>query len=564
MLGAMDSQQPNIDRATVRSAPFLPLAFRLGACFGLLVAYLALPQAGNGSLPGEPWYLGVLALLFLESVWEAHHSVSLGRTPFATPAKGWIRFNLLLDAALITLVIAFQGVDRAQLATLYIFPVLASAFYLTILEIVAVAVISSSFHIASSLLFLTGVLPTFGRSWADPGLDPGRLGFILGFAVLQIFAAALVVVVIRKHLEDLRRNLSRSESVVDELSNLYQRVFESMFSGLITVDLQGRITSANQAAQNILHRPLEPGSLIDDQGFGALAELGDRMREGRFELEVSTPEDDRRIVGGNLVNLAGPGGRESGRLLVFQDLTQLKMLEERTRTSERLAAVGELTSAMAHELRNPMASILGCVQILKQGEHPRAMMDRVITILSRESERVSGLVSDFLDFTRPRAARIQALHLPDIIDEVRASWETDPRNAGLDMDIGRPPDLWVLGDTAWVHQIFTNLLSNARKALRDRQEPGIRFGYQARRGTVTVAVADRGCGMTEERRRMMFIPFSSGFDEGTGLGMSLVFQFVQRMGWSIRVESVLGRGTIVSLTMPVQELSVPVSSIPQS
>jgi two-component system sensor histidine kinase PilS (NtrC family) len=559
----MFPQDHPLAAGTVQAAPFLPLAFRLGAAFGLLVLHLALPPEASGGLPGEGVYLASLALLFAESVWEVHRSCGRGLTPFATPPAGWIRFNLALDAALITLIIAFRGVDQAQLATVYIFPVLASAFYLNILEIVAVAILSSAMHITSVLLFTSGALPSFGRSSSSLMPDPPQLAFILGFATLQIFAAALVVVIIRKHLESLRQDLSHSESVVGELSTLYQQVFESMFSGLVTVDPQGRITSANQAAHNILLRPLEPGTPMEAQGLGALADLGSQLKDGRFELDITTPGGDQRIVGGNLVPLRGAGGLDSGHLVVFQDLTQLKALEERTRTSERLAGVGELSAEMAHELRNPMASILGCVQILKQGEQPKAMVDRVLTILGRESQRVSALVTDFLDFTRPRPARIQPIRLRAIIEELHASWETDPRSAGLAIQAQPPPDLWVLGDTIWVHQVFTNLLSNARKALKDAANPVIRLDYRVRPSTVAVTVSDTGCGMSEARRRAIFIPFSSGFQEGTGLGMSLVFQFVQQMGWDIQVDSELGNGTRVTLTLPIHSGTFPEPALSQ-
>jgi len=543
--------------AEAEAALFLPLAFRLGVTFGLAVLYLALPVETLGALPGEAFYLWALAAMFGEGVWEAWRSIRQGRSPFATPSTGWIHFNLILDTVLVALVIAYHGVDQAQLATIYIFPVLASAFYLPIFGIVAVAVLSSTMHIASVLLFAFGRLATFGHSGPEVLPDPPRLAFVLGFATLQIFAATLVVVSIRRHMESLRLDLSKSESAAGELASLYRQVFQSMLSGLVTMDLEGRITSANPAAQAILHRDLEPGTAIGAHGFGGLQELGSRMKGGRFELDLTTPEGEKRIVGGNLVDLTGPGGQVTGHLVVFQDLTQLKALEERTRTSERLAGVGELSSAMAHELRNPMASILGCVQILRQGEQPRAMVDRVVTILGRESDRVSALVTDFLDFTRPREARIQPMRLRAIVEELCASWETDPRNAGLALVQGHPPDVEILGDPAWVHQIFTNLLSNARKALRGVPHPRITLEYRARPGTVTVTVRDEGCGMTGERLRMIFIPFSSGFEEGTGLGMSLVFQFVQKMGWDIQVQSAPGAGTRVGLIIPVQGAPVP-------
>jgi two-component system sensor histidine kinase PilS (NtrC family) len=189
----MFSQDVPLDART-EAAPFLPLAFRLGVAFGLVVLHLALPTETLGDLPGSGIYLGALAGLFLESVWEAHRSIRRGLAPFATPPPGWIRFNLALDTALVTLILAFHGVDQASLATIYIFPVLASAFYLHIVEIVAVAVLSSAMHITSVLLFTFGALPTFGRSGAGTPLEPSQLAFVLGFATLQIFAAALVVV----------------------------------------------------------------------------------------------------------------------------------------------------------------------------------------------------------------------------------------------------------------------------------------------------------------------------------------------------------------------------------
>jgi two-component system sensor histidine kinase PilS (NtrC family) len=535
-------------------APFLPLAFRVGAAFGLMVLQLALPSETAGGAPGEALYLVLLGLLFAEAVWEISRSIRRGGAPFDTPSPAWIRFNIFLDAALVTLLIAFHGVDQERLATIYIFPVLASAFYLRNYEIVAVGILSSAFHIASALLFTSGAIGPFGNSVAAPDLDPSRLTFILSFATLQIFAATLVVVVIRKNLETLSENLSASEAAVDTLATMYRQVFQSMLAGIITVDLDGTITSANPAAEKILKRNLVTGMAIDQQGFEQLAELSEALGEQRFELKLSTPTGENRIVGGNRVPLRGPEAAVTGHLLVFQDLTDIKRLEERTKVSERLATVGELSAEMAHELRNPMASILGCVQILRQGEQAPAIMDRILNILGRESGRVSAIVDDFLDFTRPRPARIQPIWLPAKVEELKASWETDPRSQGLALITSEVPSLTILGDPAWVHQVFTNLLSNARKAVKDRPgaEIQLRFRPWPRVNVVVITVQDNGCGMSEERRRALFVPFASGFEEGTGLGMSLVFQFVQQMGWSIQVESTLGQGTSVALTVPLE------------
>ena len=138
-----------------------------------------------------------------------------------------------------------------------------------------------------------------------------------------------------------------------------------------------------------------------------------------------------------------------------------------------------------------------------------------------------------------------------MIDEVRSSWETDPRSYGIQLYIETAPDAYILGDQKCIHQVFTNLLSNARKALRmsSRKEVDVRFQKTGQR--IEITVQDSGCGMSAEQLKTVFLPFSSGFQEGTGLGMSLVFQFIQRMGWDIRIESKEGEGTRVFLGVPL-------------
>ncbi len=544
--------KPPVPHAVAASrGPFLPLAFRFAAAFWLAVLHVALPLDPAHPPVGEPLYLACLAFFFIESAWEAWRSIRLSGQPFATPSLGWIRFNLLLDILLVAFIISFQGVDQERFATVYIFPVLASAFYLQIPEIVGVGALSALAHIATVLLFTSGLLPPFGHSGPDLDPEAAQRTFILSFASLQIFATTLVVVLIRKHLETLHQTLSQSEAVVDELSNLYRRVFESMFSGLITTDLEGRITSANPAAELILQRDLVPGTALDQLDLVNLTVQGNLPKEQRFERGFLSPEGQPRIVGGNVAPLRDAEGFQTGHLLLFQDLTELKALEERTRLSERLAAVGELSSELAHELRNPLASIMGCVQILKEGEQPPPMMERVLGILRRESERVNDLVSGFLDFSKPRPVRLQPLWLPDLLEEMKASFEIDPRNAALQLRLEGVPQLWIQGDPVCAHQVFGNLLSNARKALRTRASPSLRLSFRQEQAFVIGEISDNGCGMGPDQLRTLFLPFSSGFDEGTGLGMSIAFQFVSRMGWDITVDSEAHRGTTIRLRIPL-------------
>ncbi|MDP1830670.1 MAG: ATP-binding protein [Geothrix sp.] len=537
-------------RAPEASAPFLPLSFRLFASFGLLVLHAALPAEGRASGPGESIYLIALLLMLAEAVWESGRGLLAMDQIFPMPRIAWIRWNLALDLVLVTLVIAFQGVAQERFSTLYIFPVLASAFYLGTVEIVWVGVLSSLTHVLLVLGFTTGGIPPFGLSGEIANLDSSRLPFLLGIASLQVFAATLVVVLIRRNLDRLRTDLSVSEAAVGELSALHRRVVESMTSGLITLDLKGRVTSANPAAEAILGQSIPAGTPVQE-----ILPLGDplprrRGREHGFEVVLPHPRAGRRILGGHLASLRGAGGRESGQLLLFQDLTEIKALEERTRISERLAAIGQLAAGLAHELRNPLASISGCVQLLQKEGAPEEVRGRVLGILERETQRVGAIVSDFLDFARPEPPAGSVLFLPRVLEEVRASWEMDPRTGGLALDMEAVPPVSVRSDPVGLHRVLMNLLSNARKAVKGVPQPSVRMEIAASDTAIRLTVSDNGCGMTAEQIERLFVPFAGSFEEGSGLGMSLVYKFTEAMGWRIEVESVPRQGTRVEIFLP--------------
>jgi two-component system sensor histidine kinase PilS (NtrC family) len=248
--------------------------------------------------------------------------------------------------------------------------------------------------------------------------------------------------------------------------------------------------------------------------------------------------------------LRGADGRDEASLLLFQDLTELKALELRTRMAERLAAVGGLSAGLAHELRNPLASIMGCVQLLKQGQHP-GTHERVLGILQRESGRVNEIVAHFLDFADPKDPRLKALPLPQLLEEVQASWETDPRTQGIPLRVQAPvPEVILDADPTLAHRILTNLLSNARKAVDGRSAPLVSLGWQLLGGRLRLWVEDNGVGMDQSQLDALFVPFVSGFSEGSGLGMSLVYQGAQRLGWEVGAESEPDRGTRITLELP--------------
>ncbi|MBS1766254.1 MAG: PAS domain-containing protein [Acidobacteria bacterium] len=502
-------------------------------------------------MPGEAFYLGFLAAVFLEGVFEAYRNLERSGDPFSVPPKAWIRWNLALDIAVVLLVVAFQGVNQERLFTFYVLPVLASAFYLGTLDILGVALFTAAAHIVMVLGFDAGWLPSFGHTSQAFSRDPSDMALILALATLQIFAAALVVVLLRRNIERLDASLVATEAVVGELEALHRRVVDSLFSGLVTLDAKGRITSANPAATQILKRSVALGAPLSDLFTGAEA-LEDAVRgPRRFEVPMTAPGGELRILGGQVAPLKDmEGGETPGHLLIFQDLTEFKAMEERTRVAERLAAVGQLSAGLAHELRNPLASIMGCVHLLKDERQPPEMQKRLLGILSRESGRVDAIVRDFLDFARPVEPKKEICFLPGLIEDLQASWEMDLRAGGLPLQVEGPPTVWIETDPVGFHRTLTNLLSNARKAVAESRRPEVGLSFRLAGSSLWIVVQDNGCGMDADRLRTLYVPFASGFEDGTGLGLSLVYQFTQAMGWGIQVDSAPGKGTRARLSLP--------------
>lgn len=538
--------QRALARLRPTSQPFLPLAFRLTASLGLMSLHLGIAEGLRPTPRGEWIYLTALLAFFMEALVEMEIRRRRTGSLLSAPAPTGVRWNLLLDLLLVSLVVAYQGVDMERFASLYLFPVLASAFFVGTLDILGTGLLATAMHAALVVGFAYGWLAPFGNS--EPGMDTRRMVTVLGLTALQVLTATLVMTFLRRALERLRSDLQVSEATMGQLSDLHGRVVASMTSGLITLDLDRRITSANPAAEHILRQGIASGEVLER--YLPIEEEQGSQTDRRFELELDT-RDGPRILGGHLSPLLDGSGVPRGSLLLFQDLTDLKALEGRTRIAERLATVGGLAAGLAHELRNPLASVLGCIQLLRQGQQAETR-ERILGILQRESGRMNETLAHFLEFADPKDPRRETMDMARILEEVQNSWETDPRTEGVALAVQEPlPAFKVVGDPHLVHRIFTNLLSNARKAVGGADRPQVSIGWQLQGDRARVWVEDNGMGMDTDRLECLFIPFVSGFPEGSGLGMNLVFQGVQRLGWEVGVESEPGRGTRVTLELPV-------------
>ena len=264
----------------------------------------------------------------------------------------------------------------------------------------------------------------------------------------------------------------------------------------------------------------------------------------------SETELNGRSIGYAVTPLKSTDGAPAGYTVIFQDLTEMKKLEAELRLKDRMAAVGELSAGIAHEIRNPLAAIAGSVQVLKKSDALSPQEQRLMSIILKESERLNKSIADFLRFVRPQEKRTAefdvAAGLAETLELLANSPEL-PQGLELRRDI-HPPSFTLVGDGDQIRQVFWNLARNAVQAMPTGGVLTVKTEVQD--GAYRIVFADSGRGMTHADQQKIFQPFRTNFPSGTGLGMAISYRIVQEHGGNIEVQSVVGAGTRITVTLP--------------
>jgi two-component system, NtrC family, sensor histidine kinase PilS len=348
-----------------------------------------------------------------------------------------------------------------------------------------------------------------------------------------------------------------------DLQVVHRDVVESIPSGICTADLDGHLTSINRTGRRILGlaeedpagRHISRTGLFTPQQWSEFTGTSDSR--GRLRSEVRLERDGAPAdIGFSISKLTDSEGQQRGYIVIFQDLTRWRKLEEEVRIKDRMAAVGELAAGLAHEIGNPLAAISGSVQMLAGAADRSEGEAKLLEILLKESQRLDRTIKGFLRFARPKDRStvhfdIAAL-LAENVELLRNSPELSAAHrVELDLD---PPAASIVGDPDQISQIFWNLARNSLKAMPTGGRLMIRGRLDQR--SYRLRVADTGRGMTEAERANLFHPFQSFFDNGTGIGMAIVYRIVQEHGGHLSVESTPGRGSTITVELPRAPVAV--------
>ena len=411
---------------------------------------------------------------------------------------------------------------------------------------------------ALAVIFGLGLRPTqvvVERSVSETIQSVGL--FDLAFLVVGLLSAKLAE---RQSHSDVR--LMAATQTLANLRALHERIVESIRSGVVTTDLRGRIYTFNAAAEEITGytekdvRGQEASILFGDiheQITTALRAVETGETNPRFEANCLTADGLRLRLGFSISPLFAESGETTGIIIAFQDLTQIRALEETSRRQDRLAAIGRMAASIAHEIRNPLAAMRGSIQMLHAELGGDGEQKDLMEIILRESDRLNRIIADFLTYARPRSIVRAQTDVGELLNQTFTLLRHSPEvkaNQELEVDLGNAP-LSADVDAEQLRQVFWNLARNALQAMPEGGKLSAQLRGNAG-GRLRITFSDTGCGMAPEQVEHLFEPFSSTTG-GSGLGLSIVYQIIRDHGGTINVRSREGQGTTITIELPIGE-----------
>lgn len=462
--------------------------------------------------------------------------------------------QIVWDLILVTVLILISGGVTSPYAFLY---------FLSIISASTLLARRQAYYTASLCVILYGAildLQFYGKL-VPLGLSPypaQQYGAGYLFYLIFLYCAAFyLTAILAGHLSE-RARVSESalqEKAIDyeELERLNSSIVSTIDSGLLTINSAGRIRVFNRYAEHLTgvsqeeayDRPLS--DVIP--GF---AQFRPRLFEGEGEFEHQSRDGRKLLLSFKSVPLAGKEGETVGAIFDLHDLTEMKRMAAELKRADRLAAVGELSARMAHEIRNPLAAISGSVQLVALRPWVDEKDKRLFSIILRETDRLDGLLRDFLFYAKPTQPTKIPLNLRRVISDLCSLLSTDPRLDGVRIENRVSDALVVVFDRDQASQVFWNLLVNSAEAIAGEGSIVIEASLArvGGRDEVLISVRDDGAGMSQSDVKRVFEPFFTTKKGGTGLGLATVYRIVETHGGRMTVTSSEGEGTTVTLHLP--------------
>ncbi len=528
------------------------LGLRLIVISTLFLGILLIQATSPLILPLKYFYGIILATYALSLGYLVLHLVG-----FSPKLQAIIQ--LVGDIGIVTGLVYFTGGFHSPFSFLYLAVIVAGAVIIRGGGLILAGLSAIAYGLLVDLMVfnLLPIPPNLTGIQVSPSLPR-----ILAQLMINIVGFVLVAVLVSYLSESLRLARSRLSEEIERaqrLAAVADHVVRSVAAGIVATDLEGRVLHLNPAGQRILG--LAPEARAEGLDLDEVMPLAGHtwglLYTRARSMSSIRIEDNHRTTGLHLGLTLGPLEDEAdnlvGFIISFQDLSEIEGAAARQRMQERMAAVGEMAARMAHEIKNPLAGISGSAQMLASKEGADDKTSRLLRILVDESQRLSTILDNFLDYSRPSHGSRHQCDLPvlirDCIDLLRRS---DLLRPDHDIILNLPKSLLLLGEEPLLRQMFWNLSRNALEAMPEEGTLTIRA--KRRPGTMVLTFTDTGIGMSDDVRERAFEPFVSSTPGGTGLGLAVVYNVVEQHDGTIEIDSTPGTGTTVRVELPCLRL----------
>ncbi len=442
---------------------------------------------------------------------------------------------------------------------------------------------AATYLAASGSIIIYGVLvdleyfgiitPVYLFPEAKVSFESGYVFYVIFLNIVSYYTVAYLSSFLSHRLRIVKEELVQASFHLEEQRAINMNIVQNMGNGLVTTDLGGMITSINPAARALTGYSVEESLEKPVAQLIPLPALKHVFLENKIPILPNQIEGEYKRKDGKIIFIRIKISHLAalnilGYILVFEDLTELKGMQEMVLRTSQLAAVGRFSAGLAHEIRNPLTSLSGSIQVLARGLKLENSYKKLMEIVIKETDRLNVILSDFLNYSQPRKNINTIIDLTQLLQDVIILLK-NKENFGNKIQIifkGSSDHLILNGDEEQIKQVVWNLCINALESMSQGTltlmlKEVLSFsigGFQANHRGMVLEVQDEGCGISPENLNNIYDPFYTSKKNGVGLGLATVFQIVNGSGGVMDVKSAVGKGTLFTVFLPDQESAKPV------